>query len=79
MVNCEVLIVVDRSKGVVLFFIRTNTAKEVLIVVAAEVKVLLRPYYRFQINCTFFPKSEIFYMPDVNTLCSCKKSLRRFA
>jgi hypothetical protein len=27
-------------------------------------------YYRFQINCTFLPKSEIFYMPDVNNLCS---------
>ena len=30
-------------------------------------KVLL---YRFQINCTFLPKSEIFYTADVNNLCS---------
>jgi hypothetical protein len=22
-------------------------------------------YYRFQINCTFLPKLEIFYMPNV--------------
>jgi len=27
-------------------------------------------YYRFQINCTFLPKSEIFYMPDVKNLYS---------
>jgi hypothetical protein len=30
----------------------------------------LTMYYRFQINCTFLPKSEIFYMPDVKNLCS---------
>jgi len=27
-------------------------------------------YYRFQINCTFLPKSEIFYMADEKNLCS---------
>ena len=27
-------------------------------------------YYRFLINCTFLPKSEIFYMVDVKNLCS---------
>jgi hypothetical protein len=27
-------------------------------------------YYIFQINCTFLPKSEIFYTPDVKNLCS---------
>jgi hypothetical protein len=26
------------------------------------------PYYRFQINCTFLPKSEIFYTADVKNL-----------
>jgi hypothetical protein len=25
-------------------------------------------YYRFQINCTFLPKSEIFYTADVKNL-----------
>ena len=30
-------------------------------------------YYRFQINCTFLPKSEIFNTLYVKNLCSMKK------
>ncbi len=29
---------------------------------------LLAGYYRFQFNCSFLPKSEIFYTPDVKNL-----------
>ena len=28
----------------------------------------LVPYYRFQINCSVLPKSEIFYTPNVKNL-----------
>ncbi len=35
----------------------------------------IKRYYRFQINCTFLPKSEIFYMADVKNLCSNVKNL----
>jgi len=37
----------------------------------SHLKLLLLPYltyYRFQINCSFLPKSEIFYTPDVKYL-----------